>query len=325
MGLTVRPAVRRRHLEAVYDGRTKDFFAGATADEYVALVQQRFPGASRRFAIENAGANGRPDLMGVSLAGEPEDPLDYETDLERVARTHRLVRAVKRGPVDLRTLMAGAPEALECVHGALTNFDALEGRRFVHLELRNCTAVPPRSLGGARALVGLLRLVFVETAVLQAVAAVTDALRLELQHDHPIDLVCFAEHGRLEAVSVSAPEVSGLCHLRAGGLSRLSVVGRSEDEDIRRLLSAAPRLEQLAIGGRSGFGPEWLPELPALQRISVPASNEHREAWIRYGEARPTVGFDFTRVPSASPPSRRPPAKKAGGKATTATKTKRRG
>ena len=306
MGVKVRQEILRHYLEALFDGELPRRFAGATFEEYVALLRLRYPATTQRWAVDMAGSHGRPDLMrhpidepAAAATGAFAPPDD---ELASLGDPRTLVRVLRRGPSDLRQVLVAGARALECVNATIGGWSALsKGSPWLHVELRMCKGdgvewvAPPVETR-------VLRVVSCDDDCLASAVGSTSARILDVHHAAPLDLRLLAGHSHVERLRVGAPVVHGARALSIKGLRVLSLVGASFDDEARALLEAnAATLETLTLSGPLGFAPDWLPPLPRLKLLIVTADPRHRAAWIAYALDGARHALDFTRVRAPQP------------------------
>jgi len=288
-------ATLRRHYEAILDGRFVERYAGASFDEYLALVRLHHPSMTTKWAVEAARRHGRPDLADHPISRE--DPAEPHEDLiPPLAELHKLVRLLEREPVDLRQHIDSATRALECLHGTISGWEGLgQSKDWLEISLFKCKgeAVERVAPPVYSAVVAPNQ---VDDACLSSLLLSTRARALDIRHQTPFDLRSLRDHTAVEMLILSAPVLHGARDFSAPMLRELRLSGADLERDeamIAMLTSNAASLERLHISGEAGFSPSRLPAMNRLRLLHVVADRAFRDEWLEYAVAHDAVGVEF--------------------------------
>lgn len=296
----VRPQILRQYHEVTYGGRpaTKEAFAGAGFDEYLALRRIAFPDMSAWRAACEAPLQ---ELRAEAPRFSPDPPRDVvvpvTAHLARLAvldlRKARLASGASRVIVDRVKEVCGWEGLRGCSH--LDDLDVV----LCGCD-RGARIDPPLSVRRAsiRECTG---------ACLAVLLRGTRTRELEIVHDASpfLDLGPVAEHRRIESLTVWAPLVRGLGAVADAPLRTLRLGAVEPDADLRSLLvRVAGTLVELSLRGVRPLGPDALPRLERLVRLRVPGYSETRRAWIEFAVEHPRVACCF---PAVDPPPKHQP------------------
>ena len=293
------PATLRRHYEATLDGRFAERYAGASFDEYLALVRLHHPNLTTKWAVEAARRHGRPDLADHPFLPEdpPEPYIDLIPPLAELAQHHQLLRLLERAAVDLREHIDPSTRALECVHGTISGWEGLrQAKDWLEISLSKCRSEAVERLEPPvdSAVVALNQ---VDGTCLSSLLLSTRARALDVRHAAPFDLRSLRQQTALEMLILSAPVLHGARGFSAPRLRELRLSGADLEHDeamIAMLTSNAVRLERLHLSGEAGFSPSRLPAMNRLRLLRVVADRRFRDEWLEYAIAHDRVGVGFS-------------------------------
>lgn len=298
----VRPEVLRRYYAATF-GTTAlpaEAFEGATFDEYCELMRISFPAISRYQAAK--GSKTFRDLA-PGLKAE-HDAAQAAAKSVPAARPHR-VEFRNRPVVDLAAEVAdAAAESLLLDRIAIVRgFASLSGLgKLRRLRLILCgtdeNAAPEAAFHA-----GEVDLSECTQALLARLLPSVRSPHVRIAHlDAPwVELSLLRENRELSRLICDYGFVRGFAALRGYPLSYVSLPDLAVDAPfLGALASWAPSLEELRLGVRRPFAPDRLPDLPCLERLTLPAYPEQREAWIGFALSRPGVRCRFPPLPEPS-------------------------
>jgi len=293
----MRPEVRRRYYESVFDDKAGERFRGATFDEYYELLRARSPGMSRWSAAIRGASNWRGDFL--ALAGGFEEDPEPETDTEGavLARSHPHLRVVAaKGEIDLRKRIKRPDVAvLEMQRQTITGWDALGKARWLHVELRMCKAGEVFPLAAPPAPCERARIADCDDGCVVSLGRSLRCRALFVLHARTIDLRAFAAHDALTELVLSAPILLGARHLTTRSLRKVQLAAVDYGPEVRALLEAnAAALEEVKIRCDAAFAPADLPSLPRLRILTVPAFPPLRRAWLDFAMKRTDLALEFS-------------------------------
>jgi hypothetical protein len=286
---SVRPPILRRYIEATFGGRgpDRDAVAGATFDEWFALLRMVSP----KVTAHRAALNAPTEELRAYAARFPKER-DVEPALKRFAEVG------KRAAVDLATapLEPGLQSLQLSRLKSIDGWEALRGLPLEDLSIVLCTNPRGAPLSPKMKL-HELRINSSDEATVAFALSSFSVEELALTYKGTVfDLARLADQDRLTSLWVGASLVRGLEHLSDRRFSYLGLFDLEPDEATRRGFALlADRVESLSLDATRPFGPDLLPEMPSLRRLQVPGYEAYREAWIDYAVAHfPRIGCFFT-------------------------------
>jgi hypothetical protein len=205
------------------------------------------------------------------------------------------LRAVALNPESTRVVV----DRVKCVEGweGLRRTPSLDDLAVVLCDCQQAvTLQPPLSLRR-------LSVTDCSDACLRLLMRSVSAAEILLSSESRIDLRVLSKHAGLRVLRVHSALLTGISGLRAHPLHSLALATVRPDEALSDTLRALREtLEDLSLLSFESFGPDLLPALPALRRLTVPGFPEQRRAWIDYAVLHPEIGCLFVTPDAARPP-----------------------
>lgn len=309
----IKPAILRRYYEVQF-GRTaphSSAFEGATFDEYLRLLRVSYPGIS---SAEAAKRSKNPEFRALEgkLAddgkAEPAQP-GAKARRTMLDRKESLDLSKPGPPADVEWLQL---DRLKIVSGWGRLRDLADLR---HLSVLFCGTTEAFDGGPTKALASMNMTECTRQATrLLLQLTRPEGLNLAYLDEPAFDLHWLEGHAGLRSLHVTCGLATGTDALEGLSLEELGLSRVSMDQAFLRALASLRKLRTLRLPEQDPFSPDALPDLPKLERLTVPAHPDHRQAWIDWAVAHPRVacGFPPPREPSAKLPRARMTAVRHG-------------
>lgn len=303
---SVRPSILKQYYERTYDnpGFAHEF-DGGELDEYVAVLQAKWPAISRRKALEMSPQFGvghfRKELENLEPESAPrektEQELPFWVPIEKMAECE-----LSQAAIDPRVQSLWL-NRVKLVRGWS------ELSSYPHLKILSVTLCSTNDLlePAPRLRLWEVSISDCSSQVEQVVLRGTRAPKVSVRYSRLFDLQHLQGNSELSSLFVGAQLVRNVHALRHLPLERLRIGSVCCDERLTQLLQAlSSTLTDLQLTGTEPFGPDLIPlrDLKKLTHLRVPAYPEYREAWLATACANPHIYFDMSYTAAHEEPAK---------------------